>query len=269
MKSNCHKRLFLFLVVFSISSIAVPGAALAEPVLQLYIEGAVYDTDTESWYKEAASNGSEPVRVWAIGYASQARELLDIVDVKLSIAYSVAWESNGHLPIRLTSSTTGEYGGFTDGSTPVEVGQPKYGAEGTVPMYGPPDNLKPLPAHGEYGSGIVWQEFLLGDFDLNDSPIADFSPVGGTSTIPAPTSKFGQINVYEVWLDIPSAHDVRLHFDLYNHILGTNRGIFAPFSHDADGTTRYVPGPSAIVGLCSMGLTALGLFRRRRSGMPV
>lgn len=69
-------------------------------------------------------------------------------------------------------------------------------------------------------------------------------------------------------LDIPNAHDVRLHFDLYNHILGTNRGVFAPFSHDADGTTRYLPGPSVFVGLCSMGLTALGLFRRRRGVTP-
>jgi len=148
-----QKRLFLLLVVFSI---AVPGVALAEPVLQLYIEGAVYDTDTESWYKEASSDGSEPVRVWAIGYASQAGELLDIVDVKLSIAYSVDWESNGHLPITLTPSTTGGYGSFTDPSTPVPTQLLQYGAEGTVPMYGPPENLKSLPAHGEYGVGIVW-----------------------------------------------------------------------------------------------------------------
>ncbi len=266
MRFICQKPL-LFASFFLL--IALTSVACAEPVLQLYIEGAVYDTDTESWYKEAASDGSEPVRVWAIGYASQAGELLDIVDVKLSIAYSVAWESNGHLPITLTPSTTGGYEGYTDSSTPVAAQLLQYGAEGTVPMYGPTWNSKPLPAHGEYGPGIVWQEFLLGNFDLNDSPIADFSPVGGPSTIPTPTSKLGQINVYEVWLDIPNAHDVRLHFDLYNHILGTNRGVFAPFSHDADGTTRYVPGPSALVGLCSMGLTALGLFRRRRSGAPV
>lgn len=265
MRFICHNPLFLLLVVFSI---AVPGVALAEPVLQLYIEGAVYDTDTQSWYKEASSDGSEPVRVWAIGYASQAKELLDIVDVKLSIAYSVDWESNGHLPITLTPSTTGGYDGYTDVSTPVAAQLLQYGAEGTVPMYGPPENLKPLPAHGEYGPGIVWQEFLLGDFNLNDSPIADFSPVGGPGTIPDPTSKLGQINVYEVWLGIPNAHGVRLHFDLYNHILGTNRGVFAPFSHDADGTGRFVPGPSVLVGLCSMGLTALGLFRRRRGVTP-
>lgn len=82
----------------------------------------------------------------------------------------------------------------------------------------------------------------------------------------------GQINVYEIQLGIPTpaqAHDVILHFDLYNHIYMKNgkgaKSVFAPFSHDGDGTAVLVPGPATPVALAGMGIVALfGRFRKRR-----
>ena len=55
---------------------------------------------------------------------------------------------------------------------------------------------KSLANHGTYGDGWEWQEFLLGDFTLSDSPIADFFDVFPTVGVAD-----GQINVYEIVID--------------------------------------------------------------------
>jgi len=223
--------------------------------------------------------------------------------VKLAIAYSYLERSgfdegdetpDTDLFFSLAGSTTEDYGGFTDPAEPpvsnmttgawgdlgvdrdVDVpGFFGFGLEGTVPELGDGSSL---PSHDEYGPGVVWQEFLLGDLTLTDSLIADFN---GDLEIPVPTDKMGQINVYEIqvfraeWADDgavtfsdQSLHGVELHFDLYNHVMGKNKAkiVFAPFSHDADGTVTYVPAPSALVGLLSMGVVGLAgaLWRRRR-----
>ncbi len=281
-----------------------------ETVLQLYIEGATYDAVTESWTKTVASDGGDALRLWAIGNTGAVLGNT-IHDVKLAIAYSqlertgydagdeTPTSDNGLTPdsdlfFSLAGSTTGNYGGFTDPAEPPvsnmttgdwgELGVAPdadvpgffgFGLEGTVPVLG---DGRPLPAHGEYGPGVVWQEFLLGDFDQVDSYIADFN---GDLEIPVPTGKMGQISVYEVQVSRAerdengnltpldeNLHGVELHFDLYNHVEGKNKAkiVFAPFSHDADGTTTYIPAPSALVGLLSMGLVGLAgaLWRRRK-----
>jgi hypothetical protein len=257
---------------------------LAETVLQLYIEGATYVkgdgvNTVDSWYKEVSSDNTEPIRLWAIGNVGQVGT---IFDVKLAIAYDknydeqfgmVGTDGKKHLDFDLAGSTTqfvdpnlADYEKlkqFDDPSAPASLTTPyQYGAEGTVPKLGDGSDL---PSHGEYGDGIVWQEFALGDFTLTDSPIADF-----IDAVPDPTQKRGQINVYEISIltDQQTVHGLRLHFDLYNHVVGKNNAkyVFAPFSHDGTGhgDGEFVPAPSSLVGLCSMAIMGLAVVRRRR-----
>jgi hypothetical protein len=63
-----------------------------------------------------------------------------------------------------------------------------------------------------------------------------------------------------------------LHFDVYNHVAGSTRGIFAPFSHDGEGGKQddpdLVPEPASIgiwgLGIC-LAVFARNGFRRRKS----
>jgi hypothetical protein len=92
-----------------------------------------------------------------------------------------------------------------------------------------------LPAHGIYGPGTSFYEFLLGDFTLTDSPMADF---GGPSfpTLGGNPVGDGQINAYTVTLTGLSEGGF-VHFDLYDHYTSKDhvRAVNAPFSHDGQG----------------------------------
>lgn len=258
------KQLFAALVISVLAGV-VAADARAEAELQLYLEGATYDTQTDTWVLTAASDGSsQPIRLWAIGNVSAKGT---IWDVKLAVAYDAEYDElygggpGGTLPLSLVGSTTGGYGGFTDATTPGDPTLLQHVTDGSVPTLG---DGRDLPSHGEYGDGIAWQEFALGDFDQTDSPIADF-----IGSFPDPTAKMGQINVYEISvLANTGLHGVRLHFDLYDHYEGGNHSkyVFSPFSHDGDGTMSFVPAPPAHVGLIGMALAGLvgHLWRRRR-----
>ncbi len=215
------------------------GAALAEPMLQLYLEGGSYDVATETWVVDA---GGSPLRLWVIGNTSSPRGNI-IEDVKLSIAYA-----SGETPsFTLTGSTTGDYGSFSDPSTAADPTYLRTVTDGSVPLL---SDGTPLAPHGVFGEGTAWQEFSLGDFTLQDSPIADF-----IDAFPSPTAKMGQINVYEILVEGASV----VHFDTYNHIQGANSALFAPFSHD--GGTGAVPAPAAVL-LALIGIGATSLLRR-------
>jgi|GEM_PF-635044 len=253
--------------------LSVNPAAMGYPLLQLYLEGGTYDTTTQSWFlAPEGSSAGEPFRLWVIGDTSWKGT---IEEVRLSMAYNATYrtyDSYGNilrdLVVTFTPTTTGGFGGFTDGSTPGLPQFLQYGAAGTQPVLG--DGSK-LPAHGIFGANTVWQEWLLGDFSLKDSPMGDF-----IGSVPPPDTKtLGQINVYEIsvrFSDGASAHGVSLHFDAYNHVEGGNHAFyrFAPFSHDADGDVSVVPEPGSLVGLAGilLGSSILGgrsLIRRRRS----
>lgn len=239
-------------------------SAMAIPELQLYIEGATYDTTTDTWI----ASGSGDLRLWTIGNVAGAGSKGSIFDVKLSIAYA-----DGLTPtFSLTSSTTGGFGGYTDPSTPVAATFSKTVTDGSAPILGDGTSL---PTHGIYGSATDWTEFLLGDFTLTDSQIGDFI----TSFPAASGALVGQINVYDISITGVAA-GTAFHFDLYDHYLAANdaKYINAPFSHDAGGTSSTSsggggastsgpipePGTLTLMGAAILG----GLFQYRRRSQP-
>lgn len=239
-------------------ALCVPMAVQAEPALQIYIEGATYDATTETW----VLTSPDPFKLWVIGNTEQFGT---ISDVKLSIAYDSALAPT----IGLTSTTTGGFMNYTDPSTPGAAVFSQTVTDGSSPLLGDGSSL---PTHGIYGLGTTWTEFLLGDFSLMDSPLCDFInsvPDGSTCT------KDGQINVYEVAISGVAEGSV-FHFDAYDHYEGAQhfQYVFAPFSHDGEGTSSSssgggastsgpVPEPGTLTLMGGALLAGLFLSRRR------
>lgn len=203
--------------------------AMAIPALQLFIEGADYETaaensnDPETW----AKLGTDSFRLWVIADTS---ETFRIRDVKFVASYA-----DGLSPsLGFSPTTTGGVNGFTDGSTPVDPdgllndilpqGSPfeEGGTDAENWSHGGPgdgpDPIGPLDQHGLLTAGRTAVEWNLGLFDLIDSPIADFKPSdpveAGDNWLPATTSHTGQINVYNMAIN-GLAPGQQVHFDVY------------------------------------------------------
>jgi hypothetical protein len=229
------KRLILTaMIIFGFAA-----SAQAIPVLQLYIDGAAYDSSTETWV-----SGSNTFNLWVIGDVSAKGS---IFDVQLAAAFKTGETGT----ITLTPTTAAS---VIDPSTPSTPTPRSSGGSNTQPTLG---DGSLLPAHGIYGPGTSWQSFSLGDFTLQDSKIGDFM-----SSFPASFPDNGQINVYSVTIDGFSSG---VHFDAYDHIVAGNgaRYINAPFSHDAQGGGNPVPEPGTIV-LLGTGFIGLAFYGRRR-----
>lgn len=254
--------------------------AHAIPILQLYLEGGTYDTETETWViSPHESSGHETFRLWAIGNICGPGGRGTINNVRLSAAYG---REHLGLDISLTPSQAGGFGVgqyvdmltlpfFTDPSVPqtpvlnttvqtslgiVTTGPDGVVTNGGVPVLGDGRNL---PPHGIFGPDTVWQEYSLGDFDTPDSPVADF--VGSFPTVFHPC---GQINVYDVC--ISGGSGVTVHFDLYGTLVGKNRAVFAPFSHDAEVEASHCPEPASLAVWSLLGLIGIAATRQRRRG---
>lgn len=221
-----------------IALLGIPQAARAVPALQLYIEGATYDSSSESW----VLSGAGSFNLWVIGNVA-ARP---IYDVKLAAA--VATSETGS--ITLVPTTTGL---ITDPSTPIVPSGGALSADGAVPVLGSGGSL---PTHGIYGPGTSFHEWYLGHLTLTDSPVGDF-----INSFPTSFPSTGQVNVYTVSVTGYSS----VHFDLYNHFAADRHGRFkskfAPFSHDAE--VSPIPEPESYAMLLA-GLVLLGFFARRR-----
>ncbi len=209
------------------TAIAIQPASAA-PLLQLYIEGATYDHESESWLITRPEN--VPLKVWAIANVDGPGGKGTIYDVKMAFAYS---SEAGDVTLGITPTTTGGVGGFVDPSVAQQPTLNGIYTDGSRPML---SNGQLLPSHGEYdvyGTQTHWQEWYLGDMNLTDSPIADF--IDAFPDAPGVTS--GQINAYEIQVDGLVAGEW-VHIDLYDSIMSKNkaRAVFAPFSHDAGNT---------------------------------
>ena len=228
------------------------GNAAAEPILQLYIEGATYDPVSQSWYYP-----DHDFRLWAIGNLTGPGGTGGdaITNVRLAVVYD-----DPGTPVTITLTPTliggsGSYGGFSDPSLPGEPGDPVTFADGSNPWIGA---NKYLPNHGEYGPGRTWQQFVLGSFTTPDSQLANF-----VNSFPVPGIGLNaQINAYDVHVEGADAH-----FDLYatyEKANGQIAYIFAPPSHDAtdgpESTSVPLPATGALLGI---GALALGAIRRK------
>jgi hypothetical protein len=188
-----------------LSLVLVAGGAHAVPVLQIYIDGATYDTVTETWVV------SEPeFDLWVIGNVDAQGT---IFDVKLTASF---FGLSGTMTLTPTNTTT-----ITDPSVPAA---PTVFAMGT-------GGHPVLPDHGIFNDPTLagWTDYSLGDMDLLDSPIADFN---GSETFPTTFPNSGQVNVYHVVME----GWTKVHFDAYGETVNSANGKKSfwksPFSHD-------------------------------------
>lgn len=241
-------------MLLAASALLIASASHAVPVLQVYLEGATYDTTSETWVLAGGDSGT--ARLWVIGNTSGGT----IENVHLAAAYDSAYSPQ----IVLTPAAAATRFGFDDpsvASAPVTDGIAYTG----LPLM---DSGKYLSAHGIYGDGTVWQRFDLGDFSLTDSQLADF----GAAFPSTFANGSAQINVYDLTVTgdgLPE--DFTIHFDVYNHIEGETRSVFAPFSHDGEFNPpdeEFPPVPEPIsmlmLGCVGAGMMTASKLRRRK-----
>ncbi len=241
--SNTTISLIRYSAFIIIIAAICPATVQAIPLLQLYIEGSLYDTTDESWIM---SSQTDTIRVWTIGNVSAQGGKGPISDVRMSIAYS----TNQQPTFAITSSSTNNFGSYHDPSVPDSptLLTPEPVSDGSNPQTG----NKTLPQHGIYGSETSWIEYALGDFTRTDSQISNFIDTFPT----APEYNGGQINVYEISINGLSVGDM-VHFDLYGKI--KQKSIFAPFSHDAAFSPIMASSPEPVPEPATFALMIIGL----------
>jgi len=234
---------------FVLAIVMISGVSWGFPALQVYVEGGTYDSGTETWI---VTDSDGPIRLWVIGNTGGSGTHGDIVNVRLAIAYV---SGDDPVNINIASSTTEGYNGIADPSTPSTPTYIQTVSDGSLPLL---SDGTDLPSHGVYTQeGVEWQEYMLGDFTLQDSPVGDF--VGTFPSVLEQDS--AQINVYEI--NVVGAE--WFHFDVYDSTQSPTRAVFAPFGHDAgsDGLPP-VPEPGTIV-LVGLGILAAAALRSRES----
>ena len=237
----------ILIIFITILLSIVSSQVFAVPTLQFYIEGSTYDPVTESW----TIVNADSFKLWVLGDVGHYGT---ISDVKLAAAFSSS--ESGTITIKPTTATSGLLPAPGDPSAPGDssILLPIFesGAD-TPPLMGDGNTL---PNHGEYGTGISWNTYALGNFTLTDSLIGDF-----TNSVPSNFPSTGQINAYLIDIDGYST----VHFDAFDHIIGNNKAKykFAPFSHDSSTTAIPVPEPSTLI-LIGQGLIGIGLYGWRR-----
>ena len=192
-------------IVAGLAVLLFAAGAHAVPVLQIYIEGATYDTNTETW-----TTSDTEFDLWVIGDVDAHGPILG---VKLTASF---FGVSGTMT--LTPTTTSA---ITDPSTPAA---PSEFATGT-------GSHSVLPDHGIFNDPTLggWTDYSVGDLSLLDSPIADFN---GSEVFPTSFPDNGQVNVYQVVIE----GWTKVHFDAYGETINSSNGKKSfwksPFSHD-------------------------------------
>jgi hypothetical protein len=219
---------------------------MAEPELQLYVEGATYNTNNSTWTINSSIGDS--IRLWVIGNSRNP----------LGVHLELASPTVDGMTFTITPDRIGGTGTYTTpgGSSPFSdsglPAAPTLGATGTGQ---PPDIHQP---HGIYGPNVTWHQILLGNFTADNTHIADFS---GTSPI-NPGSHIGTIFAYDITFTgaapgatFPNPVNIDGAFSPY----GANDK--APFSHTARGSFGGPGGvfpPSPVPEPSTMAIAVLG-----------
>lgn len=240
------KNMKKILLVLIIGLMMAPGA-YAVPHLQLFIDGATYDWDTQTWV--LATTGSVDL------YVISANETHDNVYVSMALmGFEESENPTGDVSITGFNGTPSVWDW---GYAPIDfVPNDEWGGGNDE-----------LPRHGIFPTWFA--EVNTGYYDTSGF-VGDVQPGSDfwdpTIDGPGPANAVGQYKLFGLSISAPVGTAV--HFDAYTYangliVDGSPIDEFAPFSHD--GTTTIVPEPGTIL-LMSTGLLGMGLaaYRRRK-----
>lgn len=273
-----ERKLAIAIALYGLS-LLFTSQTWAVPNLQIYIPGATYDTDSETWVIY-----SYDYQLWVIGAER------DVADVKIALAVpkdesgsiELAWLDTTNLdpdPVPPGEQAATLAPGWSDYGDPaaqyliltqedaLDIDQYRdsygFGGDPATPdpaTYGHAENDTPLmgdesqvPPHGVFPTDFY--EYFIGGFNTNET-VYNYIPGDEEEDTAS-----GQIKAFDIsvsgytWVDIVA----------YNHvILGNNKAkyVFSPFSHDGGSTP--IPEPATML-LVSLGLLGLVYFKRRFS----
>jgi len=221
--------------------VILAAAAYAVPDIQLFIDGATYDWDTQSWVSTSA--GSVDLYVVSAN------------DTKSDVIVCLALGEGGD-PRDMNVDFAG---------TAIDPGEWLYGNPPLPPEWNHSGDLARHSIYPAYFAEVHTGSYGIG---MNVGDVQPVSPGGeywdptSTPEFPgAPANAMGEWKMFTV--DITGPVGSAIHFDAYTLNPDGTIDAFAPFSHDA--TTTIVPEPGTIV-LLGSGLLGLGLaaYRKRK-----
>jgi len=220
--------------------------ACAVPALQLYIPGATWDADTQTWVTTDTD-----FDLWVVGCNSAFGGTETINDVFLAAALMPQGSTNTGAGTITITPVLPPYAAYPPYAPEPSV--TAFGAGGQSGwFYGTPTmgNGQPLPPHDVYDTSYL--TFDMGDFNPLYT-VYDMQP-GETGQGPG---EYKKVHVSITGFDW-------VHFDAYNHFIHNDRvhARFAPFSHDAEHSPE--PGSLLLMGSGLAGLVGVR-FRGRRA----